>query len=45
LRLLNEEVVADLYRVDASSIRLFRIQEPNVVKMSLCRTHRARIPR
>jgi hypothetical protein len=31
---LNERVVADLYRVDAASVQIFRIPTLNVVKIS-----------
>ncbi|SFJ94960.1 protein of unknown function [Amycolatopsis sacchari] len=34
---LNERVVADLYRVDADSVQLFRIPSLNVVKISFPR--------
>jgi hypothetical protein len=35
--LLNERVVANLYRVDASTIQMFRIPSLNVVKISFPR--------
>ncbi|TDE27638.1 DUF4387 domain-containing protein [Actinomadura sp. 6K520] len=34
---LNEQVVADLYRVEASTIRIYRIPSLNVVKISFPR--------
>jgi hypothetical protein len=34
---VNEQVVADLYQVDADSIQLFRIPSLNVVKISFPR--------
>jgi hypothetical protein len=34
---LNEAVVADLYRVDAASVQIFRIRALNVVKISFPR--------
>lgn len=34
---INEQVIADLYRVDASTIQLFRIPSLNVVKVSFPR--------
>lgn len=34
---VNEQLIADLYRVDESSIQLFRIPELNVVKISFPR--------
>lgn len=34
---LDEQVVAGLYRVDASSVQIFRIPELNVVKISFPR--------
>jgi hypothetical protein len=34
---LNERVVADLYRVDADTVRMFRIPSLNVVKISFPR--------